>query len=187
MAQSLHLGRENVVRSIVGLPNTKHDITGAPSAFCLDGWLTGSTLFVTVHGQFTEEPVNALRSFDRSFVLAPAADDSRAKVKGWAVEILSDQLTVRAYSSSDAWTPGPMVVQPSAAPKEAQPPSLPYLEAALATVPEAQRTRVARLCRQTGLDVRYAVDCLEQNGWDHERAVANFEQVKGSLSRDAFL
>ena len=99
MAQSLHLGRENVVRSIVGLPNTKHDITGAPSAFCLDGWLTGSTLFVTVHGQFTEgmnflsllalgargdsrgayptEPVNALRSFDRSFVLAPAADDSR--------------------------------------------------------------------------------------------------------------
>jgi len=102
MAQSLHLGRENVVQSILGLPNTKHDIAGAPSAFCLDGWLTGSTLFVTVHGQFTEgtilfplllppecwntwslqlvyptEPVNALRSFDRSFVLAPAADDSR--------------------------------------------------------------------------------------------------------------
>lgn len=105
MAQSLHLGRENVGQSILGLPKTKHDITGAPSAFCLDGWLTGSTLFVTVHGQFTEgrsffplltlcrprglgthgslqsvyptEPVNALRSFDRSFVLAPAADDSR--------------------------------------------------------------------------------------------------------------
>lgn len=95
-----------------------------------------------------------------------------------------------------------MVVQPNAAPKEAQPPSLPYLEAALATVvsrdtsgvadvnfaltffpffstqPEPQRARVARLCQQTGLDVRYAVDCLEQNGWDHERAVANFEQVK---------
>jgi hypothetical protein len=95
-----------------------------------------------------------------------------------------------------------MVVQPSGEPKEAQSPSLPYLEAALATVvsrdgsgvadvnftltffflfptqPEPQRARVARLCRQTGLDVRYAVDCLEQNGWDHERAVANFEQVK---------
>ena len=105
MAQSLHLGRENVGQSILGLPKTKHDIAGAPSAFCLDSWLTGSTLFVTVHGQFTEgrsffplltlcrrrglrtrgglqsvyptEPVNALRSFDRSFVLAPAADDSR--------------------------------------------------------------------------------------------------------------
>ena len=54
MAQSLHLGRENVVQSIAGLPKTKHDIAGAPSAFCLDGWLAGSTLFVTVHGQFTE-------------------------------------------------------------------------------------------------------------------------------------
>jgi hypothetical protein len=54
MAQSLHLGRENVGQSILGLPKTKHDIAGAPSAFCLDGWLAGSTLFVTVHGQFTE-------------------------------------------------------------------------------------------------------------------------------------
>jgi nuclear RNA export factor len=54
MARSLHLGRENVIASILGLPKTKHDIAGSPSAFCLDCWLTGSTLFVTVHGQFTE-------------------------------------------------------------------------------------------------------------------------------------
>lgn len=37
---------------------------------------------------------------------------------------------------------------------------------------------MARLCQQTGLNVKFAVDCLQQNGWDHERAVANFEQVK---------
>ncbi|KAF9790387.1 hypothetical protein BJ322DRAFT_1036097 [Thelephora terrestris] len=184
MAQSLHVGRENVIQSVLGLPQTKHDIAGSPSAFCLDGWLAGSTLFVTVHGQFTEEPVSALRSFDRSFVLAPAADDSRAKMKGWAVEILSDQLTVRGYSSSDAWTPGPMIVQPIVASKGSQPPSL---EAALASVPEPQREQVARLCQQTGLNVKFAVDCLQQNGWDHERAIANFAQVKGSLTRDAFL
>ena len=54
MAQSLHLGRENVLQSILGLPRTKHDIAGSPSAFCLDCWLTGTTLFVTVHGQFIE-------------------------------------------------------------------------------------------------------------------------------------
>ena len=123
-------------------------------------------------------------------------DFARAKMKGWTVEILSDQLTVRGYSSSDAWAPGPMVVQPIVA----QPPSLPNLEAALSSIvsrdttgvadlnftltfffptqPEPQRAQVARLCRQTGLNVKYAVDCLQQNGWDHERAVANFEQVK---------
>lgn len=55
-------------------------------------------------------------------------------MKGWAVEILSDQLTVRGYSSSDAWTPGPMVVQPVPPSTEAQPLSLPDLKAALASV-----------------------------------------------------
>lgn len=101
MAQSLHVGQENVIKSILSLPNTKHDIDGAPSAFCLDCWTVGPTWFVTVHGQFTEgtiffvefflpsntwegsqsaystEPVNALRSFDRSFILALAAEDSK--------------------------------------------------------------------------------------------------------------
>ena len=124
-------------------------------------------------------------------------------MKGWTVEILSDQLTVRAYSSSDAWTPGPMTVQPSVAPKQTQPLSLPNLEAGLVSIvsrdtagvadadftltfffflfqtqPEPQRAQVARLCQQTGLNVSFAVDCLQQNGWDHGRAVVNFEQVK---------
>lgn len=120
-------------------------------------------------------------------------------MKGWAVEILSDQLTVRGYSSGDAWTPGPMIVQPILA--EAQPPSLPNLKAALASIvsrdaagvadvnftftffffrtqPDPQRAQVVRLCQQTGLNVSFAVDCLQQNGWNHERAVANFNQVK---------
>ena len=59
---------------------------------------------------------------------------SRAKMKGWAVEVLSDQLTVRGYSSSDAWAPGPMIVQPVVASKDPQPPNLPNLEAALASI-----------------------------------------------------
>jgi nuclear RNA export factor len=54
MAKSLHIGRENVLKSISDLPVTQHDISGAPETFCLDAWLAGSSLFVTVHGQFTE-------------------------------------------------------------------------------------------------------------------------------------
>lgn len=64
-------------------------------------------------------------------------------MKGWAVEILSDQLTVRGYSSSDAWTPGPMVVQPIVASKEVQPPSVPNLEAALASIVSCDTAAVA--------------------------------------------
>lgn len=54
MAKSLHVGRDDVLKSISGLPVTKHDIAGAPETFILDSWLAGGSLFVTIHGQFTE-------------------------------------------------------------------------------------------------------------------------------------
>lgn len=38
----------------------------------------------------------------------------RAKLGGWDVVILSDQWTIRGYSSHDAWKPGPMLVQATA-------------------------------------------------------------------------
>jgi hypothetical protein len=47
----------------------------------------------------------------------------RAKANGWDVEILSDQLVIRAYSSHAAWAPGLLLVQ--AAPSSSQSPSLP--------------------------------------------------------------
>ena len=74
-------------------------------------------------------PSEGIRSFDRSFVLALSPEGSqyvgvfsvsmfdskplldRAKQSGWDVVILSDQLVVRAYSSFEAWRPGPMRVQ----------------------------------------------------------------------------
>ena len=92
------------------------------------------------------EPVGGVRSFDRSFVLVPAPEGSRwvrlfgnwrtlitvirqirAKADGWDVEILSDQLVIRGYSSHEAWSPGPLLVQApvQAAPSSSQPASLP--------------------------------------------------------------
>jgi hypothetical protein len=88
------------------------------------------------------EPVGGVRSFDRSFVLVPAPEGSRwvrlsgnrrtlitvirqirAKSNGWDVEILSDQLVIRGFSSHEAWNPGPLFVQ--AAPSSSQSASLP--------------------------------------------------------------
>ena len=47
----------------------------------------------------------------------------RAKANGWGVEILSDQLVIRGYSSHGAWAPGPLLVQ--AAPSSNQSTPLP--------------------------------------------------------------
>ncbi|KAI6155073.1 hypothetical protein BKA82DRAFT_996758 [Pisolithus tinctorius] len=204
---TLHVGSEAVIRAITSLPKTKHDISGSPDKFCVDAWPIGKgdsmKLFISLHGQFNEEPSQGIRSFDRTFVLAPAPPGSRAKLNGWDVVILSDQWTVRAYSSHEAWRPGPMRVQtgerlPTTAqqPPQAMPqqsgstmivPSQAQLEEALSGFSEPQRRLIVEICQRTGLNVKYAVDCLQNNGWDLDRAVANFEQVKGVLSRDAFL
>lgn len=44
--------------------------------------------------------------------------------------------------------------------------------------PEPQRPLVIGVCGQTGLNIKYSLDCLNGNGWDLGRAVANFNQVK---------
>ena len=104
--------------------------------------------------------------------------------------ILSDQLVVRAYSSHEAWTPGPMLVQavkgegstPSASGHtlgpNISPQGIARMNQDLLAVDERQRPFVMQICQATGLTVKYSVDCLQNNGWDKERALANFEQVK---------
>ncbi|KAJ7116498.1 hypothetical protein C8R44DRAFT_674886 [Mycena epipterygia] len=196
---ALHVGSQDIVQALVKLPLTKHDILGAPENFCVDAFLAGVGLLVIVHGQFIEAPSQGVRSFDRTFMLAPAPEGSRAKTNGWDVVILSDQWTIRGYSKPEAWAPGPMLVQatlesnpppppPRQQPSSQQLPSLPPdQQALLSSIPELQRPLVIQVCGQTGLNVKYALDCLNGNAWDLERAVANFNQVKATLPPDAFL
>jgi hypothetical protein len=37
---------------------------------------------------------------------------------------------------------------------------------------------VVQFCQHTGLNFKFALDCLQNNGWDPGRAIVNFEQVK---------
>ena len=120
----------------------------------------------------------------------------RAKSNGWDVEILSDQLVIRGYSSHEAWSPGPLLVQAASG---SQPASLPpsvrrQLDAIVRfrwftffvrprlinepRQPEPQRSLVTQICTLTRLNVQFAVDCLENNRWNVDQALANFEQVK---------
>lgn len=202
--ESLHIGGEATVKALVNLPKTRHDIGGPPEKFCLDSFPVahgqGMGLLLTLHGQFTEAGTEGIRSFDRTFILAPAVEESRAKLNGWDVVILSDQWIIRGYSSHEAWKPGPMLVQAASkhssiinavtatAPAIYELESLPVdQQTTLALMPEMQRNLVLQTIARTGLNVKFSVDCLTGNGWDLERAVANFNQVKGTLARDAFL
>jgi len=196
------MGSEQVMKALTSLPPTSHDIGGPAEKFCLDSFPVphgqSMGLLLTVHGQFTEVGTGGIRSFDRTFMLVPAPDNSRAKLNGWTVVILSDQWIIRSYSSHEAWKPGPMLVQAvssssqtvvsNTTPLQFSITSLPPdQQADVALLPEAQRNLVLQTCVRTGLNAKFAIDCLSGNAWDLERAIANFDQVKTTLSRDAFL
>ncbi|KAF9560738.1 NTF2-like protein [Agrocybe pediades] len=192
MLSNLHIGSDKIIETLVKLPRTNHDINGSGEKFCIDAYPvphSGSmALLTTVHGEFTEPSTGGIRSFDRTFMLVPAPEGSRAKLNGWNIVILSDQWIIRCYSSHEAWKAGPLLVQ--ALPKQ-EPFTINSLPAdqqtALASLPEAQRNLVVQVCAQTKLNARFAVDCLAGNEWDLTRAIANFNQVKDSLAPDAFL
>ncbi|TFY76674.1 hypothetical protein EWM64_g7337 [Hericium alpestre] len=181
--KSIHIGREDAIKAMTSLPQTRHDVSGAPEKFSLDAWPVAqgdrTLLFLSIHGQFTEVPVGGVRSFDRTFALAEATPGSRAKANGWDFEVYSDQLVVRAYSSHEAWKPGPLLVQAQGATPATVPAGL--------NVTAAQLPLVMQLSQHTGLTPTFALDCLQNNDWDMNRAMANFEQVKGTLGREAFV
>ncbi|KAI5120208.1 hypothetical protein M0805_006314 [Coniferiporia weirii] len=201
--RSLHAGPAAIVAAMSCLPKTRHDVSGAADKFCIDAWPVGqgaaTMLFLCLHGEFAEEPSQGIRSFDRSFILAPAPAESTAAMNNWTVTILSDQLTIRPFSSHEAWKVGPMKVQGEGKPvkqRQENPQRVPVaqnqllspeVQAQLNVIPEPQRVLVLAVCQRTSLNVKFSVDCLQNNAWDVERAVANFEQVKASLGRDAFL
>ncbi|KAH8101983.1 hypothetical protein DFH11DRAFT_542620 [Phellopilus nigrolimitatus] len=199
--RSLHTGPDEIVRAILLLPKTRHEIAGSAEKFCIDAWPVGqgaaTMLFLCIHGEFAEEPCQGIRSFDRSFVLAPAPAGSRATLNNWTVTILSDHLTVRLYSSPEAWSPGPLKVQGEGkgsrqrqvTPQPQAPATQvlnPKVQAQLSAIPEPQRSLVLAICQRTNLNIKFAADCLDMNGWDVEKAMMNFEQVKKNERSAAF-
>ncbi|SJK99733.1 uncharacterized protein ARMOST_03044 [Armillaria ostoyae] len=197
----LNVGSEATIKALLSLPQTHHDIAGPGENFCVDGIIvphgTDVALMVMIHGQFAEMPAEGLRSFDRTFILAPAAAGSRAKINGWDVVIVSDQWTIRAYSSPEAWKPGPMLVQAQkrmprkaqdlSGPADSTPQQQPSQEQLLQQIDEPARSVVLQICQRTGMTVPFGYDCLSRNNWNLEAAIANFEAVKGTLGREAFV
>jgi len=98
------LPNTGVLEAIVGTSNpATPGIAGAQAA--LQGEKPEALLWIQVHGQFAEAPSEGIRSFDRIFLVAPAAPGSAAANAGWPCVILSDMITLRHFSHPKAWSP----------------------------------------------------------------------------------
>lgn len=75
-------GNENIIKRLLALPATVHDLSRADN-FITDAWqTTGSqaypvVLFLNVHGEFVETLAGTPLSFDRTFLVAPSTPGSR--------------------------------------------------------------------------------------------------------------
>ncbi|KAL7314768.1 nuclear mRNA export, poly(A)+RNA binding protein [Mucor circinelloides] len=106
-SQRMVVGGENIIKRLLQLPPTVHDLSSADN-FITDAWQTPGSqthpvvLFLTVHGGFSEAGSSTPLSFDRSFLVAPSAPGSRAHTAGWSYVILNDSLIVRNFSNKPA-------------------------------------------------------------------------------------
>jgi nuclear RNA export factor len=142
-------------------------------------------LSITVHGEFEEYNPSAtdkaLRSFSRTFVLGPGGPG------GPPIKVISDMLCLRAYS-------------PLAVPSAARPPTpqlqiaqpAPQLQLAqtahVELSPEQQKEAITnQLMEKTGMTSEYAQMCLNETGWDIEKAYGAFKASKANLPPVAFI
>ncbi|KAJ1926117.1 nuclear mRNA export, poly(A)+RNA binding protein, partial [Linderina pennispora] len=110
---SLISGNQAIVQTLLKLPATRHPMQDAQK-FSFEAWQTevpsstGSqaAIIVNLHGEFDEPAATNTLSFDRMFVLIPAAPGSPAAMAGWPCAILHDQLTVRRYNGFENWQSG---------------------------------------------------------------------------------
>ncbi|KAF9151142.1 nuclear mRNA export, poly(A)+RNA binding protein [Linnemannia schmuckeri] len=187
----IHVGNADIVKEgILKLPKTKHQLDDA-SKVCVDAWQTGGLLpaiciYIMVHGEY-EEPNGSrpvVKSFDRSFIIAPAPPNSQASLHGWKCIIISDQLIVRHYNGPKAWEPEP---DPNAPKAVALGPQAGVAQGGPtpAATPE-QHAMAQELQRQTGLNYPYAVQCLAAVAWDFAAGVALVNQERANIPADAW-
>ncbi|WRT70302.1 uncharacterized protein IL334_007300 [Kwoniella shivajii] len=172
------------------VPKTKHPLTD-PSKWAFDTWVLdgeaeSTKLCLIIEGEFEEMPSGTYRSFSRTFILSPAPAGSSAASAGWPAIILSDTMIVHSYFGTYAFDDqnrslavhGVSIIPPSIPPPTT---STPAMDAA------SQDALVAQVSRRTGMNAQFSNLCLQQNGWDFEASLKNFEEIRGSIPAEAFV
>ena len=200
-ADRLYKGQSSIQFAFNVLPPTRHpSLETEQQKWCIEchplpgvpdentpGGVNG--LMITVHGEYMEantkpwnRHANALRSFDRTFVIGPGPGPG-------GIRVVSDVLVLRAYGGFEAFKPD--------APAEESPAKRQRHQTHLITpqelgLPEGFAMRMEgkaeeqvmkekiamELTSRTGMKLEYSGLCLDENGWNLEGAYKAFEAAK---------
>ncbi|CAH2090215.1 unnamed protein product [Euphydryas editha] len=170
----LKTGRLQVVSFLSDLPKTKHDLMG----FAVDLLVfTPAMIVLTMNGVYKEITVNGTpsRSFHRTFVIVPNS--------AGGFSITNDMLFVTntTKEQDDASSSAPVAAPTAPAPAPGPAPG--------PAPDDTRRAVLASLRQQTGMNEHWSVNCLQETGWDFQRALFIFNQLQseGKIPPEAFM
>eukprot|EP01147_Barroeca_monosierra_P000902 gene902-4165_t len=175
-------GPVDIVALLKRFPQTQHEDADAFGICIRD---TGeSVVKFSVSGRFEDVSPNGdrhLRMFRREFQLSPVPESSASAAYGWPCIIASEMLTIAPYTDSIAVAHEAPSVQLQ--PDNQQPSVTTHLSM------EQMQQMIQLLQEKTKMKLELCKECLENNGWNVDSALANFEQLKslGEIPESAFL
>ncbi|KTW31270.1 uncharacterized protein T551_01342 [Pneumocystis jirovecii RU7] len=173
----LNVGRTNISQVLSALPKTRHNFTDS-NLYCVDAWSLKGVLSadsdpnglvgiqIILHGEFFElgSRREIKRSYDRTFIIGPNNGN---------ITIRSDILVIRAYGGNDNFHINKQNVP---------------LSSSNIFQEQQKQYMLAEISKKTGLNQQFSLMCLEQNEWDMEKAINNFNILKnkGVIPLEAF-
>ncbi|KAG4305696.1 hypothetical protein PORY_000606 [Pneumocystis oryctolagi] len=172
----LNVGHSSISHALSALPKTRHNFTDS-NLYCVDSWTLKGILSsdsdpnglvgiqIMLHGEFLElgNKREIKRSYDRTFIIG---------ANNGNITIRSDMLIIRAYGGNDSFR------------IDKQNETL----SSHNIFKEQKQYMLAEISKKTGLNQQFSLMCLEQNEWNMEKAINNFNILKdkGVIPLEAF-
>ncbi|QSL64631.1 hypothetical protein MERGE_001932 [Pneumocystis wakefieldiae] len=158
----LNIGYADISRAFSSLPKTRHNFADS-SLYCVDAWPLKGVLStdldpnglvgiqIILHGIFFElgGRKEIKKSYDRTFIIGPHNGN---------ITIRSDMLVIRPYGGSNSFC------------IDKQDETL----SSNNTYEEQKQFMLNEISKKTGLNQKFSLMCLEQNQWNMEQAMNNF-------------
>jgi len=173
-------GRLNVIQKISALPKTIHNLT--ESIIDVNYVHNVLLLSVSIHGNFFDVDTKTNRSFDRTFLLTPVPQGSKALADGWQAIIVNDKLHVRNYEQNTAGRQIMPAVTTTITTAAAPIPILQPQIVAQEVDATTKQIMVQELSKVSGMSPAFSEMCLVQNQWIYDLALTNFVSLQQSNS-----
>lgn len=106
-AKRIYTGNELIMKIFSEIPKTAHPLAADPSKklFVIDTFQFGTdanaSLLINLHGEFVDS--KGKKSFDRTFILRPALQGSKAANSNIPICIVNDSMTIRHLNTAPSW------------------------------------------------------------------------------------